>query len=169
MRRSALLVAAALLTFLLSSCAGGDDAPTVSNKAPFVGEKFTVSGSIGTDGARPVTLEAFDEGWTDVADAKTSADGTYRFTTSQKERSERYRVVAPATSDLDQKVTASVKVTTVEDEVTLSIVRAGRSGTAIGETKFRKAGRSFELQWLDGSMWKNTTALVDPGRSSGYF
>ena len=81
-----MLVAAALLTFCSAAAVSGDDAPTVSNKAPFVGEKFTVSGDIGTDGARPVTLESFDEGWTDVADAKTSADGTYRFTTSQKER-----------------------------------------------------------------------------------
>ncbi len=160
MRRSALLLAAVLLAVLLSSCAGGDDVPTVSNKAPFVGEKFTVSGSIGTDGARPVTLESFDEGWTDVADTKTSADGTYTFTTSQRERSASYRVVAPATSDLDRKVTAAVKVSTVEDEVTLSIVRAGRSGTAIGETKVRKAGRTFELQWLDGSTWKK----IDTGR-----
>ena len=154
MRRSALLVAAALLTALLSSCAGGDDVPTVSNAAPFVGETFTVSGSIGTDGTRPVTLEAFDEGWTDVADTKTSADGSYRFTTSQNVRAASYRVVAPATGELEEHVTEPVKVTTVEDEVTLSIVRAGRSGTAIGETKFRKAGRSFELQWLDGSKWK---------------
>ena len=62
--------------------------------------------------------------------------------------------MAPATSDHDRKVTAAVKVSTVEDEVTLSIVRAGRSGTAHGRDQVPQAGRKFELQWLDGSTWK---------------
>jgi hypothetical protein len=154
MRRSVLVVLAVMLALLLSSCGHGDDAPTVSKKHPFVGEEFTLSGTVDTDGARPVTLESFDEQWDEVADAKTSSDGSYRFTTSQKERSTRYRVVAPRSGKLDKLVTAPVKVTTVEDAVTLSVVRAGRSGTALGESKFRKPGRTFKLQRLDGTTWK---------------
>ena len=153
MRRSALLVVAAL-AMLLAACGSGGDAPSVSNRHPFVGEKFTISGEIGTDGARPVILESFDEEWGEVAKAKTNSDGAYTFTTSQKGRAARYRVVAPATGEHGKHVTAPVKVTTVEDEVTLSVVRAGRSGTALGEAKFRKPGRTFTLQWLDGTTWK---------------
>ena len=154
MRRSTLIVVLAMLAMLLSGCGRGDDAPSVSNKHPFVGEKFTISGTIEADGARPVTLEAFDEQWDEVVAAKTNADGGYRFTASQKESTSRYRVVAPAAGKLDRLVTAPVKVTTVEDAVTLSVVRAGRSGTALGESKFRKPGRTFALQWLDGTKWK---------------
>ena len=154
MRRSTLFVVVAMLAMLLSSCGRGGDAPSVSNEHPFVGEKFTISGTIDADGARPITLEAFDEQWDEVAEAKTNADGGYRFTTSQKESTSRYRVVAPAAGELDRLVTAPVKVATVEDAVTLSVVRAGRSGTALGESKFRKPGRTFELQRLDGTTWK---------------
>ncbi len=146
-------VVAALLALVLSSCGSDDDAPSVSNDAPFVGEKFTLSGSVEADGARPVVLESFDDGWKKVADAKTNADGGYEFTTSSKERSIRYRVVADDTKELEKHITAPVTVTTVEDEVSLSVVRTGRSGTAIGESKYRQAGRTFELQWLNGQKW----------------
>ena len=52
---------------------------------------------------------------------------------------------------------------TVEDEVHLSVVRAGGSGTAIGESKYRKAGRNFELQWLDGCKWKKLGSAKEDG------
>ena len=167
MQRSALAVVAALLMMMLSACGADDDAPTVSNKAPFIGEKFTISGTV--DGARSVMLQAYDdEGWDDEAEAETTSDGEYSFTTAQDEPVVRYRVVAAATDELDEHATAPVKVTTVEDEVHLSVVRAGTSGTAIGESKYRKAGRTFELQWLDGSKWKKlgSAAVVDHGRVS---
>ena len=54
MQRSALAVVAALLMMVLSACGADDDAPTVSNKAPFIGEKFTISGTV--DGARSVSI-----------------------------------------------------------------------------------------------------------------
>ncbi len=147
-------IAVALLSLTLVSCGGDDDAPTVSNELPFVGEKFTLSGSVEAEAARPVILQSFDAGWSDVAKAKTTADGDYTFTTTLDEPSARFRVVAAAAGELEKHVTAQVKVMTVEDEVHLSVVRAGGSGTAIGESKYRKAGRNFELQWLDGSTWK---------------
>ncbi len=69
--------------------------------------------------------------------------------------STRYRVTAPATGDLQTHTTTPVTITAVQDEVSLSIVRTnGTAGTAIGESKYRQAGRNFELQWLDGSSWK---------------
>lgn len=37
---------AALVVLMLSACGAGNDAPTVSNKTPFVGEKFTISGTV---------------------------------------------------------------------------------------------------------------------------
>ncbi len=154
MSRSVLAVVAALLMLTLSGCGSGDDAPVASAAAPFVGEKFTLTGEVDAEGARPVTLEAFDDAWTEVADATTSADGAYTFTTSLDEPSMRYRVVAPAKGEQEMHITAPVTVSSVEDAVTLSIVRAGRSGTALGEAKFRKPGREYELQWLDGSTWK---------------
>src|SRR5688500_4633163 len=154
MRRSVLALVAALLMLTLSGCGSGDDAPTVSIKNPFVGEKFTLTGEVDADGARPVALDTFDDGWTQLADATTSSDGAYTFTTSLDEPSMRYRVVAPAKGELEKHVTAPVTVSSVEDAVTLSIVRAGRSGTALGEAKFRKPRREYELQWLDGSKWK---------------
>jgi len=89
-------VATALLGFALVSCGGGDDSPTVSNEAPFVGEKFTLSGDVDADAARSVILQAFDKGWSELAKAKTSADGGYEFTTALDESSGRFRVVAPA-------------------------------------------------------------------------
>src|SRR5688572_16945348 len=92
----------ALMSFALVSCGGGDDAPTVSNEAPFVGEKFTLSGSVDADGARPVTLQSFDQGWSEVDKGETTADGGYSFTTSTDERSVRYRVVAAAEGELEQ-------------------------------------------------------------------
>ncbi|MGA9102034.1 CotH kinase family protein [Aeromicrobium sp.] len=155
-------VALALLSFTLVSCGGGEDAPSVSNDAPFVGEKFTVSGSIGTDGARPVTLESFDEGWSKVAAATTTKDGGYTFTTSLDQPS-RFRVVAAATGKLEKHVTQPVKVDTVDDSASLSVVRTGNKGTAIGEAKYRKKGRNFELQWLDGSTWKKLGSGKDDG------
>ena len=154
-------IAAALLSLTLVSCGGGDDSPTVSKEAPFVGEKFTLTGSVDADAARPVTLQSFDEGWSEVAKAKTKANGEYAFTTSLDEPSARYRVVAAATGDLEKHVTAPVKVMTVQDEVHLSVVRAGKSGTAIGESRYRKAGRNFELQWLDGSKWKKMGSAAE--------
>ena len=75
-------IAVALLSFTLVSCGGGNDAPTVSNSAPFVGEKFTLSGSVDADGSRSVVLQSFDEGWSEVAKAETTTDGGYTFTTS---------------------------------------------------------------------------------------
>ncbi len=156
-------VAVALLSFALVSCGGGDDSPTVSNEAPFVGEKFTLTGSVDADGARSVMLQSFDEGWSEIDKAKTTADGEYTFTTSLDEPSARYRVVAAAAGELEKHVTAQVKVMTVEDEVHLSVVRAGGSGTAIGESKYRKAGRNFELQWLDGSKWKKLGSGEEDG------
>ena len=127
-RLVSITVVVAVASLTLVGCGGGDDAPTVSNTAPFVGEKFTVSGSVDTDGARPVALEAFVEGWSQIAKAKTTADGDYTFTTSLDEPSMRYRVVAPAKGELERHVTAAVKVATVEDEVHLAVVRgpAGR-------------------------------------------
>ena len=164
MRRTiSVIIAVALLSFTLVSCGGGDDAPTVSNEAPFVGEKFTLSGSVDADGARGVMLQSFDEGWREIAKAKTTADGGYTFTTSLDDPSARYRVVATATGDLEKHVTAPVKVMTVEDEVHLSVVRTGKSGTAIGESKYRKAGRNFDLQWLDGSKWKKLGSATEDG------
>ena len=71
MQRSVLAVVAALLMLMLSACGTGDDAPTVSNEAPFVGEKFT-SAAPSADGARSVMLQEYDdEGWDDVAEAET--------------------------------------------------------------------------------------------------
>jgi hypothetical protein len=156
-------IAVALLSLTLVSCGGDDDAPTVSNELPFVGEKFTLSGSVDAEAARPVVLQSFDEGWSEVAKAKTTADGDYKFTTTLDEPSARFRVVAAAAGELEKHVTAQVKVMTVEDEVHLSVVRAGGSGTAIGESKYRKAGRSFELQWLDGSKWKKLGSGEEDG------
>jgi hypothetical protein len=150
-----IVLTAALLTLTLSSCGGDNsDAPDVSNSEPFVGEKFTISGSIGTDGVRPVALESFDEGWNPVADARTNAKGKYTFTTSTKASATRFRVVAEATKKLEKHVTDSVKVTTVDDSATLSIVRNGSGATAIAEAKLLKPGRQFELQRLSGSSWK---------------
>ena len=100
MQRSALAVVAALLMMVLSACGADDDAPTVSNKAPFIGEKFTISGTV--DGARSVMLQAYDdEGWDDEAEAETTSDGEYSFTTAQDEPVVRYGVVAAATDELD--------------------------------------------------------------------
>ena len=170
MKRSVLAVVAALVMLMLSACGGGSDAPTVSNEAPFVGEKFTLSGTVDADGARSVVLEEYDdgEGWDEVAKAESESNGEYAFTTSQDDPVIRYRVVAAAAGELEKHVTAPVKVTTVEDEVHLSVVRAGTSGTAIGESRYRKAGRNFELQWLDGSDWKKlgSAAEDDHGRVS---
>ena len=170
MKRSVLAVVAALVVLMLSACGAGNDAPTVSNKTPFVGEKFTISGSVDADGGRSVLLQEYDvdEGWDDVAEAETTAAGEYSFTTSQDDPVARYHVVAAASGELEKHVTAPVKVKTVEDEVHLSVVRAGTSGTAIGESKYRKAGRSFELQWLDGSKWKKlgSASEDDHGRVS---
>lgn len=156
MRRCvSMVLAAALLTLTLSSCGGDEsDAPDVSNPEPFVGEKFTLSGSIGTDGVRPVALESFDEGWNQVAEASTNSKGDYSFTTSTKASSTRYRVVADATGKLDRHVTDSVRVSTVDDSVTLSIVRRGGGATAIAESKLLKPDREFELQRLSGTTWK---------------
>jgi len=157
-------IAVALLSFTLVSCGGGSDAPTVSNSAPFVGEKFTLSGSVDADGSRSVVLQSYDEGWSEVAKTDTTTDGGYTFTTSTDAPSVRYRVVAAATGDLEQHVSTAVKVTTVVDEVYLALVRAGGSGgTAIGESKYLKAGRSFELQWLDGSKWKKLGSAKEDG------
>ena len=157
-------IAVALMSFTLVSCGGGDDAPTVSNTAPFVGEKFTLSGTVDADGARPVALQSFDEGWKEVDKGETTSDGGYTFTTSTEERSARYRVVAAAKGELEQHVTTAVKVTTVVDEVYLALVRAGSmGGTAIGESKYLKAGRNFELQWLDGSKWKKLGSAKEDG------
>jgi len=156
--------AVALMSFTLVSCGGGDDAPTVSNSAPFVGEKFTLSGTVDADGARSVALQSFDEGWDEVAKAETTADGGYSFTTSTDQRSVRYRVVAAAEGELERHVSTPVKVTTVVDEVYLALVRAGsKGGTAIGESKYLKAGRNFELQWLDGSKWKKLGSAKEDG------
>ena len=158
-------VVVAVASFMLVGCGGGDDAPTVSNTAPFVGEKFTLTGSVDAEGSRPVALEAFVEGWSKIAKAKTTADGDYTFTTSLDEPSMRYRVVAPAKGELEKHVTAPVKVVTVEDEVHLAVVRgSGKSGFAIGESKYRKAGRVFELQWLSGSKWKK----LGEGKEDGH-
>ena len=158
-------VAVALMSFTLSSCGGGDDVPTVSNSAPFVGEKFTISGKVDSDGARPVRLESFDEGWTKAADGSTTKDGGYSFTASLNAAATRFRVVAPATGKLEKHVTAPVEVTSVDDSVSLAIVRSGSgsTGTAIGEAKYRQEGRKFELQWLDGSKWKNLGSGGDDG------
>ena len=156
-------IAVALLSLTLVSCGGDDDAPSVSNELPFVGEKFTLSGSVEADAARSVVLQSFDEGWSEVAKAKTTADGDYTFTTTLDEPSARFRVVAASAGELEKHVTAQVKVMTVEDEVHLSVVRAGGSGTAIGESKYRKAGRNFELQWLDGSKWKKLGSAEEDG------
>ena len=170
MKRSVLAVVAALMALMLSACGAGSDAPTVSNEAPFVGEKFTLSGTVDADGARTVVLEEYDdgEGWDEVAKAESESNGEYAFTTTQDDPVIRYRVVAAATSELEKHVTETVKVATVEDEVHLSVVRAGTSGTAIGESKYRKEGRNFELQWLDGSDWKKlgSAAEDDRGRVS---
>ena len=170
MKRSVLAVVAALVVLMLSACGAGSDAPTVSNEAPFVGEKFTLSGTVDADGARSVVLEEYDdgEGWDEVAKAKSESNGEYAFTTTQDDPVIRYRVVAAATGELEKHVTETVKVATVEDEVHLSVVRAGTSGTAIGESKYRKEGRNFELQWLDGSDWRKlgSAAEDDHGRVS---
>jgi hypothetical protein len=144
-----------LLTFVVSGCGREADRPNVSNRHPFVGERFTVSGDIGSDVARPVVLESFDEGWNPVADARTSSKGAYSFAVSTKSRSTRYRVVADATSKLEKHVSDPIMVTTVDDSVTLSVVRTGHDdGLAIGEAKLLREGRNFELQILDGKAWK---------------
>lgn len=165
MRRNLFVaIALALLVPFLVSCGGGDDAPTVSNEAPFVGEKFTLSGNVEAESARSVVLQAYDSGWAEVDTTKSSADGAYEFTTSLDESSRRFRIVAPAAGELERHVSDPVTVRTVEDEVHLSVVRADKDGVAIGESKYRKAGRMFELQWLDGSEWKK----LGEGKEDGH-
>src|SRR5688572_8203293 len=132
MKRPVLALVATLLVLTLSACGAGNDAPTVSNKTPFVGEKFTISGTVDADGARSALLQEYDEaeGWDEAAEAETSAAGEYSFTPSQDDPVTQYHVVAAASGELEKHVTAPVKVATVEDEVHLSVVRAGTSGTA---------------------------------------
>ncbi len=168
-RVAAAAVAAVLVASVASGCGRDDDTPTVSNARPFAGEKFTVSGDIGTDGPRPVTLEEFREGWTPVVKGQTSPDGSYKFATSTKETSVRYRVVADASGEHQALSTTPVTVRTVEDQVSLSIVRTnGTAGTALGESTHRQEGRNFELQWLDGQAWKPIASASedDHGRVS---
>ncbi len=142
---------------------------SVSSSAPFVGEKFTLSGEVDSDGPRPVELEAYDEGWTRVAEDTTKADGSYAFSTTQDAATTRYRIVAASTKDHEKHVTTPVTVTTVDDSATLSVVRAGKSGLAIGEAKFRKAGRTFELQTLVGDTWKKIATAKDDGHGRTKF
>ena len=170
MRRLAVtFVVAGLLAFLLSACGSDDDSPSASNTKPFVGEKFTLSGSVDADGARPVELEAYDEGWNRVAEDTTKADGSYAFSTTQDAATMRYRVVAASTKDHEKHVTTPVTVNTVDDSATLSVVRAGKSGLAIGEAKVRKAGRTFELQTLVGDTWKKFATAKDDGHGRTTF
>lgn len=147
-------LAGALLVLTLSACGGDDDAPAVSNESPFVGEEFTLSGEVDAEGARPVVLQSYDEGWNDVDKAESSADGAYSFTTSTEERSVDYRVVAAASGEHEKHSTTPVTVTTVVDDVSLSVVRSGNSLLALGEAKYRQKGRNFELQVLDGQKWR---------------
>ena len=108
------------------------------------------------------SLESFDEGWNQGRRRRrprqTADTPSPRRTNERLDALPRGRRRARA--KLEKHVTAPVKVTTVDDSVSLSIVRArpaSRHGHRRGEVSL-KPDRSFELQWLDGSKWKKLGA-----------
>ncbi|MGB4890489.1 MAG: hypothetical protein WBP09_02340, partial [Propionicimonas sp.] len=61
---------------------------------PLSGQVVTITGDIGTDGARAVTLQKYSSSWSTFTTGTTAADGTFSLDGSTTSASRRFRVVA---------------------------------------------------------------------------
>ena len=126
---------------------------------PLSGQVVTITGDIGTDGARAVTLQKYSSSWSTFTTGTTAADGTFSLDGSTTSASRRFRVVAAKTATLPAVTTAEVTVTTLADSVTLSVFRAGNTLQIAGQASIPLAGRAFALQYKSGSSWVAVTTV----------
>lgn len=127
---------------------------------PLPGQLVTISGDIGTDGPRAVTLQKYTSSWSTYSSGTTLADGTFSFDASTTSASRRFRVTAAATTAFAAVTTSEVIVTTLADGVSLSVFRAGNTLQVTGQAKILLPGRGFALQYRSGSSWIPVT--TDP-------
>lgn len=167
MRRPALLLAfAVMISSLLGlmtmpAYAATPPAPASSVAKPFVDQDFTLTGSLGTAGVRPLELQKYSSSkWSKDKSGQAAADGSYSFTTSTTASSRRYRVYAKANGPDPAVTSDELTVTTQVDEVSLVVSRSGDTGTADGVASPKITGRLFALQYKSGSAWKQIGAKV---------
>jgi hypothetical protein len=167
MRRAGVLriaVALALSAGVLAACKGTTTAPAPESsiKTLVSGQPFKLSGQIGDDEGRTVTLQNRTKGvWKAEQTAKTKDSGAYSFTLSSKEKSSRYRVIAPKSGGSDLITSSPVKITTHEDKISLGIYRLGNEGRASGKASPTIEGRTFQLEHRDQDGWKPLGAPIE--------
>ncbi|MCE1173870.1 MAG: putative Ig domain-containing protein, partial [Propionibacteriales bacterium] len=132
----------------------------VTPASPIAGETFTVVESLGKKGARPASLQQLSgKTWRTIATTKTTSAGTATFTASLSS-SASLRVYAPKTK-IKKKTYSKITVATFKVAIsaqsgTLALPSTGVAGQAlIAEVQFSpvRAGRTVELQQLNGSDW----------------
>lgn len=139
-------------------------APVAEPSAPMPSETFTISGSLGTTGARPATLQYLNSsgGWSTIRTVTTSDTGVYLFSTSTSSTTRTYRVIAPPTAvHVDDVVTEPLVVTTAAQAATLRIIRNSATTAAVtGMFTPARPGRLVTLQYYTGSSWRTIGSSV---------
>ncbi|MCW2800692.1 MAG: hypothetical protein JWQ70_2164 [Aeromicrobium sp.] len=167
MRRAAVLritVALALSAGVLAACGGPTTAPAPKSsiKALVSGQPFTLSGHIGDKKARAVKLQNRTNGaWATEQTDTTKANGAYSFSLSSKEKSSRYRVIAPKSSGSALITSKPIKIKTHEDKISLGVYRIGDEGRASGKASPTIEGRSFQLQYRHEDKWEKLGAPIE--------
>ncbi|HML50544.1 MAG TPA: hypothetical protein PKD84_03915 [Propionicimonas sp.] len=170
------LLAVAMISIALGAVAPAPTAQAatavtmhVSPRSPMPGERFTVSGRIGTKVVRPVNLQrrscARVNGrlsrcvWKKAARGHTTATGAYTLAASTKSTA-LVRVVAKAVTvghrHYPRRVSATTRIRTVSQRASLSMpatATAGRAVTATATFTPARNHRPTQLQALIGGQW----------------
>ncbi len=154
----------ALAASVLAACKGPTTAPAPESsiKTLVSGQPFSLSGHIGDDEGRLVELQNRTKGvWETEKTTKTKASGEYSFTLSSKEKSSRFRVIAPKSDGSDLITSKSVRIKTHEDKISLGVYRLGNEGHASGKASPTIEGHTFQLQYRDEDTWKPLGAPIE--------
>ncbi|WP_209715359.1 CotH kinase family protein [Marmoricola sp. OAE513] len=163
-RALAVLCAVALLTpvalgFSPAEAARPEPAPAAAPRAtpaaPLLGERFDVTGKIGSS-TRAVKLQrrSSDGSWTTVASGTTTRTGRYAFVTRARSTTVVLRVLAPATSEKAKRRTGAVTVTTTAETSSLSLTGNRPTLTVVSTLSPARTGRVLRLQVLRGGSWR---------------
>lgn len=146
-------------------------------RSPMPGERFTVSGKIGTKVTRPVSLEyrscrhltgrSARCTWKRLARGRTTRSGAYTLTSSVK-ASTLVRVVAKATHIgtryYSRRVSTSRHLRTATQHATLSVPTSLTAGRAVAVSPVfspARSGRPTQVQALIGGSWRSVGSGVE--------
>lgn len=144
-------------------------APRANPSAPLVGEKVTITGSIGVRAKRKVILQRRVDGrWVDGARSTTTSAGRYAFTFATRRAAVLVRVVARATDRSGVRRSAPLTIRTRPTQTKLQVTGTILKATATATVSPARPGRTIRLQEYstDTAAWRTVALDKQTGPSA---